>query len=66
MLLYNVACIRSLAGQIDPAIACLEKAVETGLKQTSWIEHDSNLDALRSHPRFRALMQRLDPSRPPG
>jgi len=59
MLLYNVACIYSLAEQVDAAIACLEKAMERGFAHRLWIEKDSNLDLLRGDPRFQALAGRL-------
>ena len=59
MVLYNIACIRTLAGQIEPALECLERAVDAGLRQRGWLEHDSNLDPLRTQPRFAALMLRL-------
>ena len=59
MLLYNLGCIYSLAGEIDEAIDCLEKGVASGLTQKAWFEHDSNLDALRGDPRFKALMEKL-------
>ena len=60
MLLYNIACIRSMAGAGDAALDCLERSVAAGLRYKGWLEHDSNLDAIRSHPRFQALMARLD------
>jgi TolB-like protein/Tfp pilus assembly protein PilF len=59
MLLYNIACIRSMAGAGDAALDCLERAVAGGLRNRGWLEHDSNLDAIRSHPRFQALMANL-------
>jgi TolB-like protein/Flp pilus assembly protein TadD len=59
MLLYNVGCIYSMLGLVEAAVECLERAVAGGLKQKGWYEHDSNLDALRSHPRFQALIDRL-------
>ena len=59
MLLYNLGCIFSLAGEIEEALNCLERAVAYGLIQKGWYEHDSNLDPLRTHPRFLALMERL-------
>ncbi len=59
MVLYNVACVFSLLGLEEPALDCLEKAVESGLRQKGWYEHDSNLDRLRSHPRFQRLLQTL-------
>lgn len=59
MVLYNVACVYSLLGDLEKAIDCLERAVQNGLSQKGWFEHDSNLDALRAHPRFRALLEKL-------
>ncbi len=58
-VLYNVACIYSLAGKIDEGISCLEKAAQGGFGHREWIEHDSDLDNLRSDPRFEALKKRL-------
>jgi serine/threonine protein kinase/Flp pilus assembly protein TadD len=60
MLLYNLGCIYSLAGEIDEALDCLERAVAHGLVQKGWYLHDSNLDPLRQHPRFLALMEKLE------
>jgi hypothetical protein len=59
MLLYNIACIKSMAGAGDDALDCLERAVGAGLMNRGWLEHDSNLDSIRSHPRFQDLMRRL-------
>jgi TolB-like protein len=59
MVLYNVGCIFSLAGETEKAINVLERAVDRGLTQRGWFEHDSNLDPLRDHPRFQALLKRL-------
>jgi adenylate cyclase len=59
MVLYNVSCIFSLAGRASEALDCLEKAVDAGLTQRGWYEHDSNLDFVRDHPRFQALLKRL-------
>ena len=57
MLLYNMACIFSLAGEADQALDCLEKSVRRGFAFKAWVEHDNNLDAIRSHPRYHALME---------
>ena len=59
MVLYNVACVFSLLGLAEPALDCLETAVESGLRQKGWYEHDSNLDPLRSHQRFQELLRGL-------
>jgi tetratricopeptide (TPR) repeat protein len=58
-VLYNVACIYALAGLVEEGIHCLEKAVQNGFGHREWIENDSDLDALRSDPRFEALKKRL-------
>jgi serine/threonine protein kinase/tetratricopeptide (TPR) repeat protein len=58
-VLYNVACAYSNMGQIDDAIACLEKAVQNGFGHREWFENDSDLDPLRNDERFQALMKRL-------
>jgi len=60
MLLYNLGCIYSLAGEIDEALDCLERAVAHGLVHKGWYLHDSNLDPLRKQPRFLALMEKLE------
>ena len=56
-ILYNVACVYSLLGRTDEAIACLEKVMgHAGTFYKNWAAKDSDLDNLRSHPRFQALL----------
>jgi len=57
--LYNVACVYALQGRIEDAIGCLETAVANGFRQRAWFEHDTDLKALRDHPRFHELLKRL-------
>ena len=59
MLLYNAGCIYSLCDMTEEALNCLEQAIQTGLTQKAWYEHDSNLDALRTNPRFQKLLATL-------
>ena len=54
--LYNIACVYSNIGEIDEALDCLENSVQKGMAQMDWIRHDSDLDNLREHPRFKALI----------
>jgi tetratricopeptide (TPR) repeat protein len=55
--LYNVACVYALQGEIEKALDCLENALKHGFAHKEWIEHDSDLASLRSHPRYQALLQ---------
>ena len=57
--LYNAACFYSLAGEPERAIDLLERAFGLGGGNRDWFEHDSDLDPLRSHPRFQHMMERL-------
>ena len=60
IVLYNVACVYSLAGKGEEAINYFEKSLETGYAHKEWVENDSYLDSIRSHHRFKALLKRLD------
>jgi len=55
-VLYNVACVYSLLGLADSSLDCLEQAVANGFGHFDWLVHDSDLDPLRAHPRFTALV----------
>jgi len=57
--LYNVGCVYALLNKQDDAIDCLEKAADKGYSYKEWIRNDSDLDSLRSLPRFQALLARL-------
>jgi non-specific serine/threonine protein kinase len=57
-ILYNVACAYALQGKAEEAVDCLEKAMTHAFWYKRWAQHDSDLDLIRSHPRFQALMER--------
>lgn len=57
--LYNAACYFALARDCERAIKLLERACALGGGSRDWFEHDSDLDPLRSNPRFQHLMDRL-------
>ncbi len=59
MVLYNVACVYSLGGLVDEAIACIEKAIQNGFGHREWLQNDSDLDTIRAEPRFQSALQRL-------
>ena len=58
-LLYNVACVYAIEGMKEDAITCLERAIDKGYGHREWIEHDSDLNSLRSDRRFQALLERM-------
>jgi adenylate cyclase len=56
---YNVACVYSVIGDAEAAIDVLERVLppQRGMFRTEAL-HDRDLDPLRSHPRFQALLAR--------
>lgn len=56
---YNAACLYAQLGRTDEAIDLLEQAVDLGARNRLYYEIDSDLDSLRAHPRFRALLDRI-------
>jgi serine/threonine protein kinase/Tfp pilus assembly protein PilF len=59
MLLYNVACNYAILGKLEESLEALERAVDKGWGDRSWIEHDKDLDPLRSNPRFQAIVHAM-------
>jgi serine/threonine protein kinase/Flp pilus assembly protein TadD len=57
-VLYNVACSYGFLGDTDQAMELLQRAVQNGFVYKDWIDHDTALDPLRSHPRFAQLMEK--------
>ena len=49
---YNLACYASLGGEADRAIEHLERAFALDPVTRTWAAGDSDLDAVRSHPRY--------------
>jgi tetratricopeptide (TPR) repeat protein len=58
-VLYNLACVHALVGDIDGALAHLDKAIRNGFGHREWLEHDSDLDSLRADSRFEVLLKKL-------
>ena len=58
-ILYNVACAYAVLNETDKALDLLEQMGENLLGYREWIEQDSDFDAMRSHPRFKALLETL-------
>jgi len=56
--LYNAACFHSQAGEPEVALDMLERALAKGGGFPDWMRHDTDLDAIREHPRYQALVAR--------
>ena len=58
--LYNAACTYTYLGDAERALDLLERALSAGHGFRDWIEHDPDLAALRSMPRYREILARLE------
>ncbi|UVC17881.1 adenylate/guanylate cyclase domain-containing protein [Mesorhizobium onobrychidis] len=63
-VLYNLACCYAKLGKAEEAMDCLERQA-TGspiyvAQTTAWMKKDSDLDSLRNHPRYLALIDRMN------
>ena len=57
---YNVACGLTKLGDIDAALDLLERSVpRLGPELTAWIKHDSDFEALQSHPRYQKILEQI-------
>jgi adenylate cyclase len=62
LIQYNVACVYSLLGDLEQAFDLLEGLLPNAgyeLKR-GWIKHDSDLDPLRSHPRYKKILELIE------
>jgi len=65
VVLYNVSCTFLHEGLVDEALDLLERAASVGWGNRAWLEQDPDMDPIRDHPRFRALLDRMgEPSGP--
>lgn len=54
---YNAACVYSQLGELDRAIDLLKLCLpQVGPDQKLWFRNDSDLDPLRTHPRYHELL----------
>lgn len=57
--MYNIACGYARSGQNDAAIEWLRKSRDAGFQLRHYIDHDDDLNNLRSDPRFRQLRRQV-------
>jgi Flp pilus assembly protein TadD len=56
--MYNIACGFAMLDDKDNALFWLERALVAGFDRTDLLKNDSDLDPLRSDPRFREILQK--------
>jgi len=60
-VIYNAACTYALLGDHDQALDLLDRWVlHAGGELYGWIQNDADLDAVRSHPRYPALLAKIE------
>jgi len=57
--MYNVACGYALLNDKDNALFWLERSLAVGFDRGDLLKVDSDLDPLRSDPRFQAIVQKV-------
>jgi adenylate cyclase len=59
---YNVACVYTALGDTDRAFDLLERILPHAGHELKhgWIKHDSDLDPLRTHPRYKKILELVD------
>ncbi len=57
--LYNLACNYATLNKVEEALDYLERAAEIGMVSEDWMRNDEDLNNLRSHAKFKAILKRL-------
>lgn len=58
---YNLACSLALSRRKQSALRELQQAVQLGYRDFDWIQQDPDLEVLKNHPAFDALLQTIKP-----
>jgi tetratricopeptide (TPR) repeat protein len=56
---YNLACSLALVKKKSEALRSLRQAIELGYRDVDWMQQDPDLDTLKNHPLFQALLDQL-------
>jgi len=54
-LLYDLACLRSLAGDVPAGLKYLTEAIDGGFREWDWMDKDTDIAALRADPKYAEL-----------
>ena len=61
---YNIACAYAQLGDLEEAMDLLEKVMpRRSTAQMLWSRNDSDLDPVRSHPRYQKLLETIERAR---
>ena len=58
---YNLACSLALSRRKADALRSLRDAVKLGYSDLDWMQQDPDLEGLKAHPEFSALLEQLKP-----
>ena len=58
---YNLACSLALSKRKTDALRELREAVQLGYRDFDWMLQDPDLEPLKQHPEFQALLATLKP-----
>jgi tetratricopeptide (TPR) repeat protein len=58
---YNLACSLALSKRKSDALRELRQAVQLGYRDFDWMQQDPDLELLKEHPEFQALLDTLKP-----
>ena len=58
---YNLACSLALSKRKSDALRELQHAVKLGYRDFDWMQQDPDLEALKQHAEFKALLEALKP-----
>lgn len=56
---YNLACSFTLTGRFAEAAAALERAIDLGYRNFSWLARDPDLAGLRKHPSYKRIREKI-------
>ncbi|HTY86497.1 MAG TPA: hypothetical protein VMB80_03455 [Candidatus Acidoferrum sp.] len=59
LVYYNLACSYSLTDQLDRAALALERALQLGYRDFSFLARDPDLRKLRQHPVYRQIEAKI-------
>lgn len=58
---YNLACSLALSRRKADALRSLRHAIALGYRDFDWMQQDPDLEELKAHPAFLALLAQLKP-----